>query len=510
MLLSGLLVGVDEARIIGDADVEVTSVVHDSRQVDPGALFCAVRGATFDGHAYLDAAIGDGAVAVLIDEAPGRHDVPQVVVPDVRGVMGPIAARLEGDPSTAMTVFGVTGTNGKTTITYLLRNILIEAGRATEVLGTLSGPRTTPEGPELQRQLAAWRDGGIDAVAMEVSSHALDLHRVDGTRFAVAIFSNLSRDHLDHHVTVEAYFDAKARLFTPELADRAVVNLDSPYGRLLRDAAQVPTTGYSLDDLDDLVVGATHSTFVWRGQPTTVGIGGRFNVSNALAAAEAAFAIGIDPGTIARGLERSIVVPGRFEHIDAGQPFTVIVDYAHTPDGLEQVLRTIDEVLGSGPVESGADQVPEIVAVFGCGGDRDRSKRPAMGEVAARLADRVVLTADNSRHEDTGAIIEAVKDGFDRASPRRADSLVIETDRRRAIAGALAAASAGDVVIVAGKGHETTLTIGERVTDFDDREVVREELATLGFTSGARPVQNRPVQNRPDQNRPDQNRGGAG
>ncbi len=480
MLLSELLVGMVDARIIGDPQVEVTSVVHDSRHVVPGALFCAVRGAAFDGNDFIGAAVAAGAAGVVVDQVLSRDDVAQLVVPDVRAAMGPLAARVLGDPSASIQVFGVTGTNGKTTTTFLLRNILEEAGLATRVLGTLSGPRTTPEGPELQAQLAAWRDEGVDAVAMEVSSHALDLHRVDGTRFAVAIFTNLSRDHLDHHGTVEAYFDAKARLFTPDLAARAVVDLDSPHGRLLRDAAQIPTTGYRLDDLTHLTVGRARSEFVWRGQAVALGIGGRFNVSNALAAAEAAVAAGIAPDVVARGLGRPVVVPGRYEHIDAGQPFSVIVDYAHTPDGLEQVLATTRSILDDDPAPvSDRRAAPQILVVFGCGGDRDRTKRPAMGEVAARLADQVVLTADNSRSEDTEAIIEAVKEGFDRATPRQARSLVVEPDRRRAVAVAVGAAAPGDVVIIAGKGHETTLTVGDVVIDFDDRDVAREELAAL-------------------------------
>ncbi len=484
MRLSDLLVVLDEAQLNGDPATEVVSITHDSRRVREGSLFCAVRGGLVDGHAFVDEAIALGATTVLVDHDLMRDDVAQVIVGDVRRAMGPLAARLDGDPSRSMQVFGVTGTNGKTTTTFLLRNILEEAGVATEVLGTLSGPRTTPEGPDLQDQLAQWRDAGVEAVAMEVSSHALDLHRVDGTRFAVAIFTNLSRDHLDHHQTVEAYFDAKARLFSPELSERAVVNIDSPHGRLLRDAAQIPTTAFALDDLVDLDVGTATSSFRWRGEPVTLHIGGLFNVSNALAAAEAAHAVGLAPDVIARGLSRPVVVPGRFEHIDAGQPFSVIVDYAHTPDGLEQLLSTIRTILAGSRDRDGS---PQIHTVFGCGGDRDTTKRPAMGEVAARLADRVVLTADNSRNEDTGAIIEAVKEGFDRASPRRARSLVIEPDRRRAITTALGAASVGDVVVVAGKGHETTLTIGRSVTDFDDRVVARDALAALGFGSTGTP-----------------------
>ncbi|MGZ4728985.1 MAG: UDP-N-acetylmuramoyl-L-alanyl-D-glutamate--2,6-diaminopimelate ligase [Acidimicrobiales bacterium] len=451
-----------------DLEVEVTSIDLDSRAVRPGSLFCCIRGAHTDGHEHARAAVEQGAVAVLADH---RLDlaVPCLVVPDTRPAMAHLAVRFNGDPASSMTVLGVSGTNGKTTTTYLLRAIFEAAGRTTEVVGTLSGARTTPEAPELQARLAGMRDRGVEVVAMEVSSHALSMHRVDGTRFAAVVFTNLSRDHLDFHETMESYFEAKARLFEPEFANRAVVNLDSPYGRLLLDAAKIPTTGYSLDDVSDLVVDADGSRFTWRGHPVEFGLGGRFNVSNALAAAEAAVAVGLDPAVVAAGLSQPIVVPGRFELVDAGQPFRVVIDYAHTPDGLEQLLTAVRDVTGDGAV----------TVVFGCGGERDATKRPAMGEVAATLADRVVLTADNSRGEETGAIIDAVSTGYDRTTDRRAAELLIEPDRRRAIAVALAAARPGDTVVIAGKGHETTQTIGDTVVPFDDREVTRVELGRL-------------------------------
>jgi UDP-N-acetylmuramoyl-L-alanyl-D-glutamate--2,6-diaminopimelate ligase len=384
--------------------------------------------------------------------------------------MAQLAVRFNGDPAAAMIVVGTTGTNGKTTTSYLLQAIFEAAGMPAEVVGTLSGARTTPEAPELQARLAAMRDRGTQAVAMEVSSHALAMHRVDGMRFKVAVFTNLSRDHLDFHETMESYFEAKARLFDPALAERAVVNLDSPHGRLLLDTARVPTTGYSLDDIDDLEVGATGSRFIWRGQSVHLDLGGRFNVANALAAAEAAVAVGLDPAVVADGLSRPVSVPGRFEVVDAGQSFRVLIDYAHTPDGLEQLLGAVRDVSAGG----------SVTVVFGCGGDRDQTKRPAMGEVAARLADRVILTSDNSRGEETGAIIAAVRQGYDQAGERRAQDLVVELDRRTAIALALAAAGPDDTVVIAGKGHESTQVIGDTVVPFDDHEVARDELIRLG------------------------------
>jgi UDP-N-acetylmuramoyl-L-alanyl-D-glutamate--2,6-diaminopimelate ligase len=412
-------------------------------------------------------------VALLV-ERPLALDVTQVVVDDTRRAMALVAAEFHGHPSQAITVLGVTGTNGKTTVTHLIASMFGAAGREARVLGTLSGARTTPESVDLQATLAGWRDEGVDAVAMEVSSHALALHRVDGTRFAVAVFTNLSRDHLDFHGSMESYFEAKATLFQPELSERAVVNVDNPHGRLLRDTAVIPTVGYSMADLTDVDVEAGHSSFTWRGRRVELPLGGGFNVANALAAAEAARSAGLDEQAIVEGLARPVGVPGRFELVDVGQPFQVVVDYAHTPDALEQLLTAAREVTAHGLV----------TVVFGCGGERDASKRPLMGEVAARLADRVVLTADNSRGEDTGAIIDAVRQGFDRATPRHATELVIEEDRRAAIVGALAGAREGDTVVIAGKGHEPTITIGDRELPFDDRAVAR---AALGDhrTSGA-------------------------
>lgn len=468
MQLAELLAELEQASITGDEHVDVTTVTYDSRRVEPGSLFCCVVGAQLDGHAFARDAVDRGAVALLV-ERPLPLAVPQVITPDTRVAIAHAAAALNGHPSRQLDVIGVTGTNGKTTVTHLLKNVLDAAGRRAGVVGTLSGVRTTPESPDLQAQLAAWRDEGIDSVAMEVSSHALDLHRVDATRFRVAVFTNLTRDHLDFHQSMEAYFEAKARLFDPSFADAGVVNLDSPHGRLLRDTAQIPITGYSLDQVEELEVDRTGSRFTWRGQRVTLPLGGAFNVSNALAAGEAALALGLEPASIARGLSLPLVVPGRFEVIDEGQPFTVIVDYAHTPDGLQNVLTSAGELAGTS----------SVTVVFGCGGDRDPSKRAPMGEMAARFADRVVLTADNSRGEDTGAIIGTVRQGYERTTPRRATDLVVEPDRRRAIHIALEGAAAGDIVVIAGKGHETTLTIGDDVVDFDDRQVAREELARI-------------------------------
>lgn len=457
------------ARLVGDAGagaLRIVDVTQDSRQVVPGALFVVRVGRSTDGRRFVDDALRRGAVAVLCE--PGAVAVePRLEVGELARAWALAAHVVHGQPSRELPVIGVTGTNGKTTTTFMLRNILEEAGLRTEVLGTLSGERTTPEAPVLQRRLAAWMNEGVHAVAMEVSSHALALHRVDGMRYRVAVFTNLSRDHLDFHRNTEAYFEAKSRLFDPSLSRVAVVDLDDPYGRVLADTATISTTGFSRSLLGDVEVGIASCRFTWRGFLVEIPIGGDFNVANAHAAAEAAVALGIAAEVVARGLNRPLVVPGRFELIDAGQPFAVVVDYAHTPDGLERLLSAARAVSGAG----------RVTVVFGCGGDRDRSKRPMMGEVAARLADRVILTADNSRGEDTGAIVSAIREGFDHVvRGSGSPELVIEHDREAAIRTAVESAGEGDVVLIAGKGHETTQTIGNLVVPFDDRVVVRSIL----------------------------------
>jgi UDP-N-acetylmuramoyl-L-alanyl-D-glutamate--2,6-diaminopimelate ligase len=454
------------ATIAGERTVavDIRSIAYDSRRVGDHALFVCVPGLVADGHDFAAAAVAGGAVALVVERALPLG-VPQVIVPDARAAMASFAATLYGSPSHRLAVVGITGTNGKTTTVHLLDSVLREHGWSTGVIGTLTGARTTPEAPDLQAQFAAWHDEGRVAVTMEVSSHALALHRVDGTRFAVAVFTNLSRDHLDFHGTMERYFDAKARLFTPELAVAAVVNADDPHGRLLLDAAQIPTTPYSISDVSGLELSAVSSSFRWRGERVSVPIGGRHNVANALAAATAAAELGIAIPTIAAGIGNAGPVPGRFEPIEEGQPFSVVVDYAHTPDGLERVLAAAREVAAG----------RRVIVVFGCGGDRDRSKRPAMGAVALDGSDLAVVTSDNPRSEDPDAIIEEIVAGL-----ARSPALHIEPDRRQAITRALGEAGAGDVVVIAGKGHETTQTIGTMVVSFDDRVVAREQLAELG------------------------------
>ena len=444
----------------GDTSVDVADVVHDTREVRAGALFCCVPGQRVDGHELAGDAVAAGAVALLV-ERPLGLGVPELQVASVRDAMGPVAAARWDHPSRSLRVVGVTGTSGKTTTTHLLRSVLEAHGWGTELIGTLSGPRTTPEAPELQRRLAAARDAGAAAVSMEVSSHALALGRVRATRFACAVFTNLSHDHLDFHTDLEDYFEAKARLFTPEYADAAVVNLDDEHGRRLADRALVPTHGFSTDDLAELQVETDRAAFVWRGQRIALPFGGAFNVSNALAAATAAAVLGVPPAAIARGLEGSGTVPGRFEPVDEGQPFTVIVDYAHKPGALAGVLEAARAAARTG----------QVTVVFGAGGDRDPTKRPEMGEVAARLADRVLLTADNPRGEDPLAIVAAIRAGM--PADARCE---VEIDRATAIDQAISSARAGDVVVIAGKGHEAVQVVGDEHRPFDDREVARAAL----------------------------------
>ena len=451
-------------RDVPGRDVRVLDVVHDSRQVGPGALFACLVGEHHDGHRFAEGAVAAGAVALLVErELPVA--VPQIVVDDSRRALGHLAAAVHDHPSAALTVIGITGTNGKTTSAHLLAAALTGAGLGVGVLGTLSGARTTPEAPDLQRRLAGFRDDGLGAVVMEVSSHALAFHRVDGTQFDVAVFTNLGRDHLDLHHSIEGYFRAKARLFTPGLAAMGVVNRDDPYGRLLLDVGDIPMRTFGLDDAVDATSTAAGHRFRWRGREVVVPIGGDVNLPNSLAVLATCEALDLDLDAAVAGLAAAGPIPGRFELVgaDLDLGFSVVVDYAHTPDGLEVLLASARRVATDG----------RVIVVVGCGGDRDRDKRRHMGAAAAEGADVVVITSDNPRSESPGAIIDEMLDGV---APRYRDELVVEVDRRAAIGRALHEARRGDVVVIAGKGHETTQTIGTTAHPFDDRVVARELL----------------------------------
>jgi UDP-N-acetylmuramoyl-L-alanyl-D-glutamate--2,6-diaminopimelate ligase len=489
--LHDLLAGLDGVELTGDPNVEVTAITHDSRLVGPDACFACIPGARDDGHAHAADAVASGAVALLVERLLPLA-VTQARVPSVRVALGPAAAALHGHPSRAMRCLGVTGTNGKTTTTYLLEAIAREAGDAVGVIGTVGAriagdavesQHTTPEATELQELLARMRDAGVATVAMEVSSHALAQHRVDGTWFAAACFTNLSHEHLDYHGSLDAYFEAKAALFDPARVGAAAINVDDAHGRVLveRAAARgVSVTTFGVDaDTADLaavapVYGPAETTFTLveraSGAAAAVELSlvGSFNVANALAAAATARTAGFDLADVAAGLAAPIVVPGRFERVDAGQPFAVVVDYAHTPDALARVLEAAHPLVGGG----------RLIVVFGCGGDRDAAKRPLMGQVVGDAADLAVLTSDNPRSEDPRAIADAVLAGLAEGSA----TVAVELDRRTAIGDALAGAASGDVVVIAGKGHETGQTTGATTAPFDDRVVAREVLSGLGWS----------------------------
>jgi UDP-N-acetylmuramoyl-L-alanyl-D-glutamate--2,6-diaminopimelate ligase len=472
-------------EVRGETDINLGSIVHDSREVTPGALFCCIPGAKSDGHEHAPAAVRAGAVALLVERMLPVA-APQVRVDSVRRVLGPLCSGFYGHPSRALRVLGVTGTNGKTSTTYLLEAIARANGERVGVIGTIEARidgvvvplrHTTPEATDLQALLARMHERFVDTVAMEVSSHALDQHRVDGTRFAAVTFTNLTHEHLDYHPNVEAYFEAKASLFDPRFSARAAINIDDPRGVALRDRAlsrglQVCT--FSIDDatadvyardvllrrdetLFDLVDARNDHHGVVRSP-----LVGRFNVSNALAAAATALLVGYSFEPVLAGLGAPVRVPGRFERVATGRDFAVLVDYAHTPDALASVLGAARSLVDGG----------KLVVVFGCGGDRDRTKRPLMGAVATRLADVAILTTDNARSEDPSAIAGDVLEGV----PSDRDAPIVELDRRDAIRAALRGAGAGDVVVIAGKGHETGQTSDGVTTPFDDRVVAAEEL----------------------------------
>jgi UDP-N-acetylmuramoyl-L-alanyl-D-glutamate--2,6-diaminopimelate ligase len=462
---------VDQPLASAATDVEITSLAFDNREARPGTLFFAVPGYTRDGHDFAPDAVERGASALVV-QRPLELPVPQVQVDDVRAAMAPIAARFHGDPTAALATVGVTGTNGKTTSCFLIRELL-EAGRIqTALLGTVKSviggeeatlARTTPEAIELQAAFARMRDAGDQAVAMEASSHALELHRVDAIHWAAALFTNLTQDHLDFHPTMEDYFLAKRRLF--EVAEGVrVVNVDDPYGRRL--AQEFPDAITCAIDTDahlratDVRSTLTGSTFRLDGVEVRTPLPGRFNVSNVLGAIAVARALGVDDATIVSALTTAGRVPGRFEPVDEGQDFAVLVDYAHTPDSLVNVLQAARGIADG-----------RVIVVFGAGGDRDRAKRPLMGQAAGAGADVVIVTSDNPRSEDPEAIVAEVLSGVGR------EDTIVEVDRAAAIDRAIRAAAAGDVVVLAGKGHEQGQEFADgRKVPFDDVSVAREAL----------------------------------
>jgi UDP-N-acetylmuramoyl-L-alanyl-D-glutamate--2,6-diaminopimelate ligase len=481
-------------EILGAASVEGElggaweRVQYDSRAVGRGDVFVAVKGLKFDGHAYLNQARERGAVVAVVETLARQVSMPQIEVANTRRALAVLAAEETGHPSRELTMIGVTGTNGKTTTTHLLQAALEAAGHRAGVIGTVGyrfgaetepAPHTTPEAPELQRTLRSWKDRGATAVAMEVSSHALAFERTYGTAFDSGVFTNLTQDHLDFHETLESYREAKARLFRAEArGDRTkrmtgAINLDDEAGRWIREHADPPILGFGLDPgaevtADDVRMDSAGTRLRIRTRhasyPAALRLRGQFNVQNALAAFAGALGAGVPPEAIVAGLETVRSVPGRLEPVDSGQPYQVLVDYAHTPDALARALEAVR-----------AMRPRRLLCVFGCGGDRDRGKRPLMGAAAVRGADLVFLTSDNPRGEDPAAILAQIQEGTIGAMNVR--TIV---DRAEAIEAAVEASGPGDILLIAGKGHETYQILGDRTIPFDDREVARRAIERRG------------------------------
>ncbi|MFD0077618.1 UDP-N-acetylmuramoyl-L-alanyl-D-glutamate--2,6-diaminopimelate ligase [Streptomyces sp. NPDC127166] len=469
---------------------EISGITHDSRAVRPGDVYAALPGARTHGADFVAQAAGLGAAAILTDPAGAERaaatGLPVLVVENPRGRMGELAAAIYGRPGEDLLQIGITGTSGKTTTAYLVEGGLRGSGRRTGLVGTvemrigderIKSERTTPEATDLQALFAVMRERGVEAVAMEVSSHALVLGRVDGCVFDVAVFNNLSPEHMEFHSDMEDYFQAKAGLFTPERSRLGVVNLDDAYGRRLVAEASVPVVTFSAEGrteadwrAEDLVLGSHDSTFTAVGPggervPATAPLPGPFNVANTLAAIATLAAAGLDPKAAAEGVAAVPGVPGRLERVDAGQPYLAVVDYAHKTDAVESVLRSLREVTEG-----------RLHVVIGCGGDRDTTKRGPMGAAAARLADTAVLTSDNPRSEDPLVILSAMLAGAAEVPSGERGDVLVEPDRAAAVAAAVSRARPGDTVLVAGKGHEQGQEIAGVVRPFDDRQVLREAI----------------------------------
>ena len=476
MNLERVIAALAPTAVVGCAPAEISDLAFDARSVQPGALFFCVPGSKADGHDFAPEAVANGALALVVErELP--VDAAQIIVPNVRQAM-PVAADLFfGEPTRDLEVVGITGTSGKTTTSYLLWSILEAAGRRPGLIGSIERrvgaavrppSLNAPEAIDLQRLFRDMLSEGNRSCVLEATSHASAQGRLERTRFAALVFTNVSQDHLDFHVTLERYFEAKRRLFAPGVP--AAVNVGDAHGRRLADelrraaGSEVLTFGFRANAelrAEDLELTQSGASFRTAGFEVRTRLRGRFNVENALAAIAGARLLGVDEESIVRGIEAVEGVPGRFESVDEGQPFTVLVDYSHKPAALESVLTTARELTTG-----------RLICVFGCGGDRDRGKRPVMGRIAAELADVAIVTSDNPRNEDPEEIIDDVLAG--------APDLEVEVDRREAIARAISIARAGDVVLIAGKGHEQGQEFQDRTLPFDDREVARDALRRLG------------------------------
>jgi UDP-N-acetylmuramoyl-L-alanyl-D-glutamate--2,6-diaminopimelate ligase len=487
--LSALAACLPGAGLTGDGDVPITAVTHDSRKAGPGTLFVAIKGLTADGNQFVETARKKGASAVA-SEQPALPGSPWLQVPDAREALARLSAAVLGEPAKSLQLVGVTGTNGKTTTTYLIDAALRAAGHKVGLLGTVlyrigdrlaDATRTTPEASDLQGLLREMVDAGCSHAVLEVSSHSLELRRVAGLEFKVATFTNLTRDHLDFHGDMDAYFQAKRKLFTELVAKdgRSVINADDDRAPDLVAASRAPVWTYGIERpadfrAENVQLALDRTRFRVRSPlgvfEVQTALVGRFNVQNVLAAFASAVAAGVDPEVALRGLATVTGVPGRLERVPGASAFAVIVDYAHTDDALKNLLETVRELAPT-----------RVITVFGCGGDRDRTKRPLMGAVASRLSDVVIVTSDNPRSEPPEAILEEIQRGMN--GGRKAERHAI-VDRREAIARALEMARPGDAVVIAGKGHETYQVLRDRTVPFDDRQVARDILSRLAVRSG--------------------------
>ncbi len=501
MRLDKLLEAIDTVKVAGDTEMEIGGIFYDSREVVPGALFVAIRGFETDGHIFIEDAIKRGAVAVVVEEnlnIEGYKNVTAVQVTDSRAVMGAFADTFYDHPSMELKLIGITGTNGKTTICYIVEEIINAAGKSPGIIGTINyrhlrkivvPPHTTPEVVDLLKLLREMVDSGVTHAAMEVSSHALDLKRVDPCMFDVAVFTNLTQDHLDYHGTMEGYFESKARLFT-ELINRkkettSVISIDDPWGKKLipRISGKVVTFGLN-SDADIYPPNFEMDTSGVRGEMKTPegvfefdsNLLGKHNIYNIMSAVGAAMGAGLGLDAVKSGINGKITIPGRLEAVDCGQGFLVLVDYAHTDDALKNVLSTLKPLAKK-----------KLITLFGCGGDRDKRKRPKMAKAAAEQSDKVVVTSDNPRREEPDKIIEEILKGFegmdivdvgakDSAFDGNEKAFVVIPDRRKAIAFAVSVAERGDIVLIAGKGHEDYQIIGTKKYPFDDRVEAKKVL----------------------------------
>jgi UDP-N-acetylmuramoyl-L-alanyl-D-glutamate--2,6-diaminopimelate ligase len=478
MKLSKVIEGFESTLIKGNIDSEITGIAYDSRSVAKGNAFVCIKGFKTDGHDYINDAVSKGAKVVVVEsdvEIP--KGITALKVHDTREALALMSAAYYGFPSKSMKLIGVTGTNGKTTTTYLIKSILEQNGHKVSLIGTISNiidgreieaKRTTPESSDLQEMFSQMRDVSTDYCVMEVSSHSLALKRVEGCFFNVGIFTNLTRDHLDFHKTFENYLNAKMKLFKQSAV--AAVNLDDNYSNEVLSRITIPVIGYSEEDkgdvrASDVEVDSKYTSFTLHYKDESIKIKmslpGRFNVYNALAAASACIAEGVHLNVIKQGLENVKSVAGRSEVIDSGRGFTIMIDYAHTPDGLKNILKTIREYAKA-----------KVITVFGCGGDRDKTKRPEMGEIAGKLSDFCFVTSDNPRTEDPEAIINDILPGIKKTSV----PYEVVTDRKEAIKRSINKAESGDVVLIAGKGHETYQVLNNRTIHFDEREIINEIL----------------------------------